>query len=412
MYASKLEVPQAKFPLSKKSFSSVRYPDVPIQPSSQPYSKPLVDWFAGRIEDPVRRLRFLQAVAPPPELVSARRARVARLIVPAFLTLTMTALCLVQAGGHLRPVPKTLPPVLLPRSAGTRPLNNVWLVEKTDGSEVYSNGLRIDTHSSVSNRPRSYLAFPLKGTAPAHRTEPAGIVFHATQSRQAPFEADQNHLLRKIGESLLESVRRKRAYHYLIDRFGRVYRVVVENDSANHAGNSVWSDFRWFYLNLNQSFLGIAIEAWSHPGQEEPEMSPAQLRAAAMLIEMLRNRYQIAAENCVAHAQVSVNPSNMQVGYHTDWASGFPFEQVGLPDNYAQPLPALWAFGFESNPDYVQWAGHRLGLALESSESQVGAAAEQAGLSVRAYRKSLQNHYREWLARVRRANSAESDDSE
>ena len=39
----------------------------------------------------------------------------------------------------------------------------------------------------------------------------------------------------RLGESLLEYVRRGRAYHYLIDRFGRVYRVVAESDAANHA---------------------------------------------------------------------------------------------------------------------------------------------------------------------------------
>lgn len=324
----------------------------------------------------------------------------------------MTALCLVQAGGRVKPVPKTTPRILLHRAAGSPPASTVWLVEKNDGSEVYSNGLRIDTRSLISNRPRSYLVFSLNGTVPVHRTEPAGIVFHATQSRQAPFEADQNRILRKIGESLLEYVRRKRAYHFLVDRFGRVFRVVAESDSANHAGNSVWSDSQSVYINLNQSFLSIAIEALSRPGQEEPEMSPAQLRAAGMLIEMLRNRYHISAENCVTHAQVSVNPSNMQVGYHTDWASGFPFEQLGLPDNYAQPLPALWAFGFESNPDYLQWAGHRLGLALQASEATVDEAAEEVGLSPRAYRKSLQIQYRQRLALVRRANSTENDDSE
>ena len=63
-------------------------------------------------------------------------------------------------------------------------------------------------------------------------------------------------MLKRLGESLLEYVRRKHAYHYLIDRFGRVYRVVAESDTANHAGYSVWADDEWFYVNLNESFLG------------------------------------------------------------------------------------------------------------------------------------------------------------
>ena len=291
----------------------------------------------------------------------------------------------------------------------------VWLVEKTSSSEVYSNGLRIDNRFRVSNHPRTYLAFPLKGdprTSGVRRTEPAGIVFHATQSRQAPFEADQNGVLKKIGESLLEYVQRKRAYHFLIDRFGRVYRVVAEADSANHAGFSVWADDEWLYINLNQSFVGVAIEAQSRPGESEPEMSPAQLRAAGMLTEMLRNLYKIPGERCVTHAQVSVNPSNMQVGYHTDWASGFPFAQLGLPDNYARPLPAIWAYGFEYSPEFLEWAGERLGAGLRAGETELAAAAEDSNLSLHGYRKLLQTQYHVRLAEVRRANAAETEDSE
>src|SRR5215831_10795702 len=145
------------------------------------------------------------------------------------------------------------------------------------------------------------------------RSGPAGIVFHTTESRQAPFAASENRLLQRLGESLLEYVQRRRAYNFLIDRFGRVYRIVAESDAANHAGYSVWSDGMWLYVNLNESFLGIAVEAQTQPGQTEPQLSPAQLRAAAMLTEMLRSRYRIAVGNCVTHAQVSVNPSNIRV---------------------------------------------------------------------------------------------------
>jgi len=71
----------------------------------------------------------------------------------------------------------------------------------------------------------------------------------------APFEEDQNQVLRRAGEGLLEFVRRRQAYHFVIDRFGRVFRVVGESDAANHAGNSVWADPAWIYINLNPSFL-------------------------------------------------------------------------------------------------------------------------------------------------------------
>src|SRR6185437_7446666 len=122
------------------------------------------------------------------------------------------------------------------------PVSRVWLVENAGGFELYSNGLRVDNRFVVSNRPRAYLVFPRSGGAAAHRSDPAGLVFHATESRLVPFEPDQNQILQQIGESLLDYVRRKRAYHFVIDRFGRVFRVVAETDAANHAGNSVWAD--------------------------------------------------------------------------------------------------------------------------------------------------------------------------
>jgi len=300
-------------------------------------------------------------------------------------------------------------------AASSAPPPDVWLVEKTAASETYSNGLRLDTRFTVPNHPRSYLAFSatrpgdLAGTP---RSQPVGIVFHTTESRLAPFEADQNRVLQKLGESLLEYVRRKRAYHFLIDRFGRVYRVVAETDAANHAGYSVWADDQSLYVNLNESFLGVSIEAQTHPGQEQAEISPAQLRAAAMLTEMLRSKYHIAAQNCVTHAQVSVNPSNRQIGYHTDWASSFPFEQVGLPDNYARPLPALWAFGFEYNPQFLERGGERLDAGLELAEERLSQRAAAAGMSAQAYRRSLQKQYRARLEAVKRANAAASEESD
>lgn len=378
----------------------------------EPSSRPLVDWFAGRIQDPVTRLRFLQAVAPPPESRTSN-TRGLCLVLPGCAALILLSLCVVQAGGHRsRQAAQSVHAIVPPQPRSSTPAGVVWLVEKADESEVYSNGLRIDDRFRVASRSRSYVGFPIAGGEGVRRSEPAGIVFHATQSRQAPFEADQNGVLKKIGESLLDYVRRKRAYHFLIDRFGRVYRVVAETDSANHAGNSVWGDESWLYVNLNQSFLGVAIEALNRRGDDALEMSPAQLHAAAMLIEMLRSRYKISAENCITHAQVSVNPSNMQVGYHTDWASGFPFAQLGLPDNYLRPLPALWAFGFETGPEYLQWASRRLTRAVEAAEVELAEAAEKDGMSLHAYRKSLQNQYRVRLAAVRHVTSSDADESE
>jgi hypothetical protein len=191
-----------------------------------------------------------------------------------------------------------------------------------------------------------------------------------------------------------------------------VYRIVKESDAANHAGFSVWADEQRRYVNLNESFLGVALEAHTEPGQTEPQLSPAQTRAAAMLTEMLRSRYRIAAADCVTHAQVSVNPSNMLVGYHTDWASSFPFQSLGLPDNYALPLPAMWAFGFESDTSFLQIAGSRMAASVTLAGLMIRKGADTAGFSPKAYRAMLRKRYREELAQARATTRNASEESE
>jgi hypothetical protein len=233
----------------------------------------------------------------------------------------------------------------------------------------------------------------LEGAIGEKRSGPAGIVYHTTESLQAPFESSQNNLLKRVGESLIEYVRRRRCYNFLIDRFGRVFRIVKESDAADHAGHSVWADDRYFYVNLNDSFIGVSFEGQTRAGQNGITVGNAQVRAAAMLTEMLRSRYKIPGGNCVTHAQVSVNPSNMQIGYHVDWASSFPFERLGLPDNYATPSPAISLFGFAFDESFEQRAGVRLAAGALSAARVVAARAEASHMSVAAYRKSLHKRY-------------------
>jgi hypothetical protein len=274
---------------------------------------------------------------------------------------------------------------------------NIWLVDKTNEFEIYSNGLRVETQSSVSNQPRWYSL--ISRGSEAHfgprRSQPAGIVFHLTESDQAPFQPNQNHALKRIGKELLLYVRNKRAYHFLIDRFGRVNRVVGESDTANHAGHSVWADSRWFYLNLNDSFLGVAFEAHTEPGQ--PPVNQAQIHAAKVLTEMLRSKYNLPAENCITHAQVSVNPANMLIGWHIDWGDRFPYEEMGLPDNYEQPSPVISVFGFGYDATYLRYTSPALWKGLALAEEQIREAAVAQGIEVVEYRRLLQKRYRNQL---------------
>jgi hypothetical protein len=243
------------------------------------------------------------------------------------------------------------------------------------------------------------------------RAGPAGIVFHTTESLQVPFEAGKNAALERVGESLLLYVKLRRAYNFVIDRFGRVYRIVLESDAANHAGYSVWADSEWIYLNLNQSFLAVSFETQTSPGQSEATVNPAQIRSAAMLTEMLRKRYGIPAIDCVTHAQVSVNAAKLRIGSHFDWASSFPFEQLGLPDNYGLPLPAIVVFGFGYDSEFARQGGARLVEEAQQSDQMIQDRAAAAGMPISDYRKILQDGYRTRLAAARhRSKRAEQEE--
>jgi hypothetical protein len=252
----------------------------------------------------------------------------------------------------------------------------------------------------VQNDPRKPGGFELEGRKIiTGTTDPVGIVYHTTESTIPPFEANQNDRLKHVAEGLKGYVARIRAYHYLIDRFGRVHRIVREEDAAWHAGASVWADSRQIYVNLNGSFLAVAFESETKRGDRIPEaVTPAQVHAAKTLTALLRMKYKITSINCVTHAQVSVNPRNFRIGYHTDWAANFPFEEAGLPDNYARPLASIYAFGFIYEEDFVGATGFRLWEGLSVSEDRVRQEAIAQGLTVARHRDQLQKQYRKTLA--------------
>jgi N-acetylmuramoyl-L-alanine amidase len=302
-------------------------------------------------------------------------------------------------------------PITRASAAGVDIFTNVWLVDKTQEFETYSNGLRIDNRYAVTNDPR--VAYPvyqrtaIDANQHEWRSQPAGIVFHTTESDQAAFEADENKKLKRIGEEVLVFVRRHHCYHFLIDRFGQVFRIVQESDLANHSGNSVWADDQVIYVNLNASFFGIAFETQTQRGQDLPSATAAQIHSARVLTQMLRGKYRIPAANCVTHAQVSVNPSNMLVGYHTDWSGNFPFLELGLNDNYTAPPAAIVAFGFDYDPTFVHATGARIWQGLSLAEDQIRSQAAAQGLPVPQYRSILQKKYKEIIATLKASAAKE-----
>ncbi len=347
---------------------------------------------AARISDPVKKLRLLRSAA---RSASAPRRRIPWRI-PAALAAAITlvvSLSANRAGAR----PHQTGPVRKPVSpAARRPQPAVWPVAHSESADVYSNGLRIENAEQVENLPRRYRAAS-RGVAPSPwRTEPAGIVFHTSESDLAPLGPQWNQALLRNSADLVRYVRQHRCYHFLIDRFGRVFRIVAETAKADHAGHSVWADDDWVYVNLNDSFLGLCFEGRSgeatRPAASDV-INAAQVRAGRVLVEMLREKYRIRAENCVTHAQVSVNPGNFRIGYHTDLATGFPFAALGLPDNYEVPPASVALFGFDYDEGFLQAAGWRLWPGLRSARERIEEEAAAARTSPARYRYELRRKF-------------------
>jgi hypothetical protein len=294
------------------------------------------------------------------------------------------------------------------------PSNEIWLVEERDGVELYSNGLTISNGYLTHTGPRSYPVFdsddPRWETA-RWRSAPVGLVYHTTESDLTDFAATNNSEILRTGRLLLEFVRREQLYNFLIDRFGRVHRIVPENEYAFHAGYSIWSDSQGLYLGLNQSFLGVAIETLQNPTGDTPAgkgVTAAQLRGARRLTEWLRQGFRIPTRNVTAHEMVSVNPDNMLIGYHTDWSAQFPFAAVGLPDNYRENVASIAVWGFDYDEVFLGKIGGRVWPGITGAQEAFRQLAARQGVRPARFRARLRKQYLYLVRRLRSETPAKS----
>ncbi|MBC7932371.1 MAG: N-acetylmuramoyl-L-alanine amidase, partial [Rubrivivax sp.] len=273
----------------------------------------------------------------------------------------------------------------------------VWLVEQGDGFERYSNGARVINSHAIENRPRRYVAFKPGAAVSAGepQSNPVGIVYHTSESDLLPFIEGNSDSIENRSKNVLDYVRKNKSYNYIIDRFGQVYSVVRDGDTAYHAGNSVWSDGSVTYVGLNESFIGVCFETKANVGESGEQLTEAQVLAGRLLTQVLRSRYQLDDANCVTHGLVSVNPSNMRIAFHSDWAHGFPFEAMGLSDKYKVAPASVGELGFAYDDDVVEKIGGRLWPGVAAAEAEFERRAAEANTRSVDLRKLMRSVYRE-----------------
>ncbi len=236
-------------------------------------------------------------------------------------------------------------------------------------------------------------------------TRPIGILYHTSESDIWPLEEDFNEKLRDSSQRLLSYLRREHVYNYLVDRFGRVYRVVDDESRANHAGFSIWQHGSRIYLNLNSSFLAVSFETRWEGGRALP-ITEAQLAAGRSLSDWLRYRLEDRTARCalVTAWSASTRRSTSSAITSTGPADS-PSTAFGLPDQYATPPASITLFGFSYDESLVATMGEPW-PGVRDAESSLGEQAVKDGVSLNELRRKTAQALRP-VARVRARRSEE-----
>lgn len=280
----------------------------------------------------------------------------------------------------------------------------VWLVERNNEHERYSNGCRILTKYETENHPRGYYTIP-RGSetdGEVERHDIVGIVYHTSESDIVPFTSDNNDSIQRRSLGLLDWIRQDKSYNYLIDRYGEIYRVVRDDHAAHHAGHSIWADSKYDYAGLNESFLGICFESTVKAGTLQETLTEAQIVAGRALTNVLRSKYNIDDANCTTHGLVSVNPDKMLIAFHHDWVRNFPFEAMGLSDKYKVQPPNMADYGFTYDEEILEKLGRTLWPGAIAAEEEFNKRAEKGRINIEVLRRKLRDRYSAQLEKGRK----------
>ena len=287
----------------------------------------------------------------------------------------------------------------------------VWLVERNEEYEKYSNRCRILTKYETENHPRGYYTIPRGSDTDGDqmRNEIVGIVYHTSESDIVKFTSDNNEAIQKRSRGLLEYIRDHKSYNYLVDRYGDVYRVVRDDHAAYHSGNSIWADAKNTYVLLNESFLGVCFESTVKGETLEETLTEAQITAGRELTNVLRSKYNIDDANCTTHGLVSVNPDKMLIAFHHDWVRNFPFEAMGLSDKYKVQPSNMSDYGFTYDEEVLVKLGNKLWEGAVTAEEEFKRHAEKARVSPDILRRKLRDRYISQRDKARRLRAGPGD---
>ncbi len=98
----------------------------------------------------------------------------------------------------------------------------------------------------------------------------------------------------------LTSIRSKVSCHYLINRSGKILKMVRDENIAWHAGKSMWGN----YKNLNKNSIGIELVNKGHRFGYQ-SFTRIQIKKLIQLCKYLRKKYGISKRNVLGHSDIS-----------------------------------------------------------------------------------------------------------
>jgi len=304
------------------------------------------------------------------------------------------------ASKYNRPSPPIQPPPPEPSFPGVVSKEKPWLFGKEGEYEKYSNGCNISTKYETDNHPRAYYAIPrgseTDGNQFSEKSDKiVGILYHTPENYMFPLTPDNSGKIQNGSRGLIELVRNHKKYNYLINRIGDIYRIVRDDQAANHAGDSLWADAKNYYVLLNESFIGVCFESkFDGASSLDQILTEAQIISGRRLTDVLRAKYNIDDANCTTHGLVAVAPEEMLIARHHDWVHFFPFEAMGLSNKYKVQPPTITDYGFTYNDEVLaKKLGGKLWEGAAMAVEEFNRRAARAHVSPDDLRLKLRDRY-------------------
>jgi len=128
---------------------------------------------------------------------------------------------------------------------------------------------------------------------------------YSPRNRERPLRRQTNYIILHTTEAPAESALNKLSAngecHYMIDPYGRIYRIIDPRRVAYHAGLSMWNG----QVNLDNYAIGIEMV-----GYHDRNLSAQQYTSLAALLRELKLQYKIPDEKVMPHSMVAYGKPN------------------------------------------------------------------------------------------------------